>query len=61
MSASFKNTTVLTGISVVGSVVNLSLFAPAVDEIVNDIAPPVAADVMSVSYTHLTLPTSRSV
>ena len=46
MSASFKNTTVLTGISVVGSVVNLSLFAPAVDEIVNDIAPPVAADVM---------------
>ena len=35
-----------TGRSVVGSVVNLSLFEPDVDEIVNDIAEPVVAEVI---------------
>ena len=37
MSASLRKTNVPEGISVVGSVVNLSLFAPDVDEIVRDI------------------------
>ena len=45
MSASLRKMNVPEGISVVGSVVNLSLFAPDVDEIVRAIAEPVVADV----------------